>query len=145
MARDPGCPKDQIMAEHFVENFVNIFFTPTLDVHINEAGVHKDIRFTTILQDLCMNVFAFLQYSQFYTCFEHWNKTKGIWSHELSFHLLEKPNGLLPLSKFHTHSKLGIQCSFVHSLEPWSQTSLTPNKDCVCSLAKVGVMFSCVG
>jgi hypothetical protein len=48
------------MAGHSVKNFANIFFTPTLDVHVNKVGVHKDIRFTTILHDLCMNVFTFL-------------------------------------------------------------------------------------
>jgi hypothetical protein len=60
MAGDHGCPRDQIMAGHSVENFASIFFAPTLDVHIDEASAHKDIKLTTILQDLCMNVFAFL-------------------------------------------------------------------------------------
>jgi len=71
MARDHGCAKDQIMTRHFVEKFTSIFFAPTFDVHIDEASVNKDIKLTTILQNLCMNVFPFLQYSQLCTCFEH--------------------------------------------------------------------------
>jgi hypothetical protein len=78
MARDHGCPRDQIMDGHFVENFASIFFAPTLDIHIDEPNAHKDIILTTILQDLCMNVFAFLQYLQLSTCFEHWSKTEGV-------------------------------------------------------------------
>jgi hypothetical protein len=62
MVRDHGCQRDQIMAGPSIENFANVFFTPTLDVHIKKANAHKDIRFITILQDLCMNVFTFLQY-----------------------------------------------------------------------------------
>ncbi len=71
MAKDYGCPRDQIMVGHSIENFIGIFFTPTFDVHIDKVGAHKDIRLTTILQDLCMNAFAFLQYSQLCTYFEH--------------------------------------------------------------------------
>ncbi len=48
------------MVEHSLEKFASIFFAPKFDVHIDEAGAHKDIKFITILQDLCMNVFAFL-------------------------------------------------------------------------------------
>jgi hypothetical protein len=71
MAKDHGSPRDQIMARHYVEKFASIFFAPTLDVHIDKVGAHKDIKFTTILQILCMNVFPFLQYWQLCTCFEH--------------------------------------------------------------------------
>jgi len=59
MVRDHGYQRNQIMAGPSVENFANIFFTPTLDVHIKKVGLHIDIEFITILQDLCMNVFAF--------------------------------------------------------------------------------------
>jgi hypothetical protein len=71
MAINHGYPRYQIMARHSIENFANIFFIPTLDVHINKAGAHKNIELITNLQDLCMNVFAFLQYLQLCTCFEH--------------------------------------------------------------------------
>jgi hypothetical protein len=37
------------MIVHSVENFVSIFYATTLDVHIDEAGVHKDIIFITVL------------------------------------------------------------------------------------------------
>jgi len=49
MTRNHGCPRNEIMIVHFVENFVSIFYAITLDVHIDEVGVHKDIIFITIL------------------------------------------------------------------------------------------------
>jgi hypothetical protein len=60
MAKDHGCPRDQIMAGHSIENFTCIFFAPTLDVHIDKVGAHKNIKLITILHNLCMNAFAFL-------------------------------------------------------------------------------------
>jgi hypothetical protein len=43
MAKDYGCPRNQIMVRHSIENFIGIFFTPTFDVHIDKVGAHKDI------------------------------------------------------------------------------------------------------
>jgi hypothetical protein len=40
------------MAKHFVENFTSIFFTPTFDVHIDEAGAHKDIRLNHFIRSM---------------------------------------------------------------------------------------------
>jgi hypothetical protein len=49
MTRNHGCPRNEIMIVHSIENFVSIFYPTTLDVRIDEAGVHKDIIFITIL------------------------------------------------------------------------------------------------
>ncbi len=38
---DHGCPTNEIMIVHSVENFVSIFYATTLDVHIDEAGVQR--------------------------------------------------------------------------------------------------------
>ncbi len=56
MSQNNGIPTEHISRWHLVEQSPSVFDAPTFCILVNQATPHKDIRLTTILNDLLLNM-----------------------------------------------------------------------------------------
>ncbi len=106
-----------------VKHSSSILNDPTFCIHLNQAIPHKDIRLTTTLNDLFINLSTSFKCSQTSTLANHLNKSEFVRSHSLLLHLLEKQHHLLRLPMLHLFRKLLIPCKTVHLHCVWRHCS----------------------
>jgi hypothetical protein len=67
MSQDHGSLNEQNSSWHIMEHTSNVLHAPTYCIHVNKGTPHKDIRLTTPLNELFMNMLAIFKCSQINT------------------------------------------------------------------------------
>ncbi|CAM6059611.1 unnamed protein product [Sphagnum tenellum] len=89
MPHNHGSPRDHSAHRHFVEHSPSILHAPTFGIHVNKAITNSDIRLTTALQDLLMNMPTLFKCHCSCTCIQDSHKSDRVGFHPLQLHLLK--------------------------------------------------------
>ncbi|CAK9275824.1 unnamed protein product [Sphagnum jensenii] len=89
MPHNHGSPRDHSAHGHFVEHSPSILHAPTFGIHVNKAITNSDIRLTTALQDLLMNMPTLFKCHCSCTCIQDSHKSDRVGFHPLQLHLLK--------------------------------------------------------
>ncbi|CAM6010845.1 unnamed protein product [Sphagnum balticum] len=89
MPNNHGSPRDHSAHGHFVEHSPSILHAPTFGIHVNKAITNSDIRLTTALQDLLMNMPTLFKCHCSCTCIQDSHKSDRVGFHTLQLHLLK--------------------------------------------------------